>query len=248
METKRWYYAIDDDNKIAISEDDLRTLFKTGKLGMNTLVWTETKTSWKPANEYEEFKSIKNRGLETDEDNHIKAAFTQIDNEIKYIRPWKRFIARMIDYVIYIFSLMLIHDFVNIYIMHIKLKLPALIFYASLWLWIFIEAILLSVFGTTPGKWLLNIFIKDVNNDRMRFDNALIRSLNVFIKGFGMGIPIINFFAIIISYNHLLRDGKSSWDIEDGNILIFKEVGLVRSAFIAIMVLVLISLLDSYYF
>jgi uncharacterized RDD family membrane protein YckC len=84
-----------------------------------------------------------------------------------------------------------------------------------LFLWNFVEAFLLSTWGTTLGKWLLGTSVRDIRGNKLTYNAALSRSFQVWIKGLGLGIPIISFLTIINSYYKLTgKFGKTSWDFQ----------------------------------
>ena len=73
------------------------------------------------------------------------------------IRPWVRYAARMIDVMFWAFPAGML---IGVFAPHLLSDEPGSD-YALGWLvvvmWVFVEPLCLSVFGTTPGKWLLRI-------------------------------------------------------------------------------------------
>jgi hypothetical protein len=80
--------------------------------------------------------------------------------------------------------------------------------------WVFIDGFLLSLFGTTPGKWLFRIKITDSLGRMLTLPVAFRRSIAVWLLGFGAGIPIVNLITQLVAYNKLKKDGITSWDRE----------------------------------
>lgn len=78
--------------------------------------------------------------------------------------------------------------------------------------WVFVEAIMLSTWGTTPGKWIFRITLRDSNGEKLTFPNALKRSILVFFNGVGIGLPIVFLVASILSYIDFSRKGITNWD------------------------------------
>lgn len=66
--------------------------------------------------------------------------------------------------------------------------------------WVFIEALLLSSFQTTPGKWLFKTNIALSSGAPISFSQALSRSLKVWWRGFGTGFPIAAMITMIIAH------------------------------------------------
>jgi hypothetical protein len=74
------------------------------------------------------------------------------------------------------------------------------------------EALLLSTWGKTPGKWLFRIALKNASNTKLNFTTAFKRTGAVWLKGFCFGIPPISWIATIIAYKKLKKNGITSWD------------------------------------
>lgn len=140
------------------------------------------------------------------------------------VHPWIRYWARYIDIVA--FSLVF-GVFLAIFIPSALESSDYLLTILILFVWIFAESALLSSWGTTPGKWLLRIKLAGPNG-KPEFSKALNRSFAVWLKGLGLGIPIISLFTLISSYNHLTKEGITSWD-RDGNFTVSHEkIGVIR--------------------
>ena len=86
---------------------------------------------------------------------------------------------------------------------------------------LFIEAILLQVFGTTLGKFLFGIHLKE----RVGFLVIVTRTFNVGLKGLALGLPFVGFFTAWIQYRHLVRKGHTTYDEKDRPFLQIKAMG-----------------------
>jgi len=164
---------------------------------------------------------------------------------VHQVRPWVRYWARYIDIIIFaiVFSVFLA-IFMPSVLETSDIVLGILIAFA----WVFAESVLLSTWGTTPGKWLLRVSLSGPNGNSIDFSTALNRSFVVWFRGFGMGIPIILLFTLISSYSHLTKEGTTSWD-RDGHFTVSHgEVGVIRimvAVIIFISFLILIGLAES---
>ena len=139
-------------------------------------------------------------------------------------RPWIRYWARYIDIVA--FSLVF-GIFLGIFIPSVLESSNIFLTILILFVWIFAESSLLSSWGTTPGKWLLRINLAGPNG-KPEFSAALNRSFAVWLKGLGLGIPIISLFTLISSYNHLTKEGVTPWD-KDGHFTVTHgKIGVIR--------------------
>jgi hypothetical protein len=68
-----------------------------------------------------------------------------------------------------------------------------------------VEGVLLSTWGTTPGKWLLRITLLDSTGNKLKFSAALSRSLYVWAWGLGIGFPYATVVAELFAYLDLQR-------------------------------------------
>ena len=100
---------------------------------------------------------------------------------------------------------------------------PASLYYLSFCLYPFAEAFALYRFGTTPGKKIHGVSVVSVN-ERLSFKAALIRSLTVFVCGFGMFLPYVSLIAPVVC---LIVYGKRQtmiWDVRSGTATVGRPV------------------------
>jgi len=76
----------------------------------------------------------------------------------------------------------------------------------------FLEAISLHLFGTTPGKLLLRVKVKKIGGGRIPLRTAIKRSFTVWWRGIGLWIPGISLIAMIIAQTVFLKNGSTPWD------------------------------------
>jgi hypothetical protein len=88
-----------------------------------------------------------------------------------------------------------------------------------IFLWNFIEAGLIVIWGTTLGKWLLSISVHDQQDSRLNYNQSLGRVMRVYWRGMGIGFPIVNIITQIIAYRELKQNGKTTWD-RDSNVIV----------------------------
>lgn len=124
------------------------------------------------------------------------------------VNPWIRCIGRFFDYSLFCLFLLFFRKF--FVVDHAQYWIPFEYF-----IWIPIEAVLLSTWGTTPGKFFLKTQLKAGKRKKLDFVAALRRSFSVWFRGMGMGIPLFNFFCLLIAYNKLKVLQITSWDRDD---------------------------------
>lgn len=134
--------------------------------------------------------------------------------------PWRRYFARAMDLslvtlVVYLILALVFHANLS--------NLNGLAEWAlGLLGWLLLvplEALCLSRWGTTPGKWLMGLRLEHVNGQLLRFEDAAWRVCRVFIKGEGLILPIYNLYRLWKSYK-AVSDGEGvEWD-EDVTIIV----------------------------
>ena len=135
----------------------------------------------------------------------------QLDqDELPRVRaPWRRWFARSMDYSLYA---ALVHIFVyvvgGVSPLHENSGWESLAYLLMAYLlMLFIEPLLLSRFGTTPGKALLGLYVQDINGGRLRYSEALDRTASMMWRGQGWGIPVYGWIREWKCYS-AVSDGK----------------------------------------
>ncbi len=149
----------------------------------------------------------------------------------KWTRPWIRFWARMLDYSLLTYALFFLSGLFHIPFFIVS---PMFLPFVGTFLWIFIEALLLSTWGRTPGKWLFRIFVHVEGGSRPTYAQALARSFGVWWMGMGAGLPIISLITMIVANVKLSNLGKASWDRLYSFDVEHKKIGFFRT-FIAVL-------------
>ena len=75
-----------------------------------------------------------------------------------------------------------------------------------------VSGLVLGFVGTTPGKTIFGVRVRTLDGKPIGAMNGLSRDFTIFIKGFGLGIPLVSFVTLILSYLRLNRDKVMSWD------------------------------------
>lgn len=84
--------------------------------------------------------------------------------------------------------------------------------FAGFLLWAFIEANLLSLFGTTPGKWLFSIQLTNPGGKKPDLLDTFKRSIHVWWRGLGAGCVIVMPFTLIDCVVSIIRNHSIHWD------------------------------------
>lgn len=151
---------------------------------------------------------------------------TEIVSVPNPVRPWVRYWARVFDtYLFCIFGGVILAFIAPQFLeKQNDLALGMMFLFA----WVFVEALLLSSFQTTPGKWLFKVKISLTSGEPINFSQALERSFKVWWRGLGTGFPIASMITTIIAYVRLTRNGITSWDKDDGFSVTHENIGVPR--------------------
>ena len=146
-----------------------------------------------------------------------------VEDEIPKVKaPWQRYFARSFDLMLYtnLWHLILEYGF------HVNVgKMGAWAsFFSSLIplvLMFLVEPVLLQIWGTTPGKWLLGMRVTDIDERKLKMDEAQIRTLIVMWYGMGLNLPIYNLYRKWKSYQICMDGRMQEW--EETSIILQKE-------------------------
>jgi hypothetical protein len=79
--------------------------------------------------------------------------------------------------------------------------------------WFAIEAVLIHLWGTTPGKALLGIRVLQADGRSPAAGASLWRSLRVWMMGLGLGMPLVVILCQGLSWWISRRLGRPLWDV-----------------------------------
>jgi hypothetical protein len=131
---------------------------------------------------------------------------------ITHVNPWIRCLARFLDYSLFFLTLLLTR---KLYHGQLPFGLYERLIPFEFFVWIPFETLLLSVWGSTPGKFFLKTKLKMGRKTKLDLATSLRRSFAVWFRGLGMGIAGLNLFCMIIAYNKLKLLKITSWDRDD---------------------------------
>jgi DNA-binding transcriptional MerR regulator/uncharacterized RDD family membrane protein YckC len=129
--------------------------------------------------------------------------------------PWRRYFARMLDISIYSTA----WAAVLALCLHINLTrrsgiLDYLDIIIAALLMLFLEPLLLRLFGTTPGKWIFGLYLEDETGRRPDYGAGLFRTWGVIGAGLGYYIPIYNLVRLWKSYKRCRDNEPEPWEDE----------------------------------
>ena len=146
-----------------------------------------------------------------EEDKTTPVVVPAADAYQKVRAPWRRFFARYFDLTLYsaiwvALGFALLQKGPATETGSAWMSAGSLV---SLILMILIEPLLLKVWGTTPGKWLLGLSVRNNTGSKLTYGEGFYRTLQALWYGIGFTIPIFN----------LVRGYKCYYDCTDGKTL-----------------------------
>jgi len=226
---------------------------REGALKGDELAWRKGSPEWQPLKSMEEFAPYWPLTVEqiAQADAARRLARVALDTP----QPWLRFWARMVDYVWFVFALSFV---VGPFLPQPEAVMEWSrqyrswgILIGSMWplLYTPLEAWCLSHFGTTPGKALLHIRVRNDKDEFPSFQQALRRSLLIYIKGLGLAFWFVPLFTMSYCRIRLLQTGTTSWDhdcqtrVEHGEPEVWRYLVLAALIFLILAVMVVSTLL-----
>ncbi len=77
-----------------------------------------------------------------------------------------------------------------------------------------LEPLLLKLFGTTAGKWVLGLSVSAEDGGRLTYSDALYRTWQAMWGGWGCGLPVYMFFPLYRSYYDCIEGKTLPWEYE----------------------------------
>lgn len=83
--------------------------------------------------------------------------------------------------------------------------------------WFAIEAVLIHRFGTTPGKWLLDLRVINPDGRKLDLTESIRRASRVMVFGIGLGWYLLSWVCQVMAFITTRKLGKSLWDQAGGH-------------------------------
>lgn len=106
---------------------------------------------------------------------------------------------------------------------------------------ILIDALCLAAFGQTVGRAVAGIRVIKTSGERLTVSEAVNRNLQVYVKGLGLGIPLISLVTLLNAYGKISTDQETSWDESVETRVIGESASLARTILTAILYVLAIA-------
>ena len=237
---KQWFYSEDGRQKGPVSEERLREMHRNGDLRDDSLVWTDGMAEWRAVASIPGWEPSPYASPAPPPDAEaVPVNWDGYEASGPQARPWVRYWARFLDTALAVLAFGLLAGAAAPFLM----DLPGLVLgMVMLGGTLLSEPMCFALFGTTPGKALLNVRVRNRDGTRLSFGRAFGRRLSVLIRGEGLGIPVIAVFTQILAYSRLKKHGATSWDEHSGFVVSHREIEVWRWMVLAALVFGFLSL------
>jgi uncharacterized RDD family membrane protein YckC len=232
-----WYYKQGDQKCGPLIESDLVELIETGVLHTDTLVWTRELSRWTVASDVTGLFASASKPPLLSNALPPRSFLDAPDYTISgnQCRPWVRVFARAMDFLLYIILLQVVFASANELVLYILVCT-----FVFLLTYLFVEPAMLVAWGSTPGKFLFGVRVRNSDGSKLSYAKALSRTYKVVFRGIACGLGIFALFYLIRSYSRLMKEGITSWD-EDGEIEVSHQIiGLWRTIVIILIFIAII--------
>ena len=128
--------------------------------------------------------------------------------------PFRRLFARWFDVLLYMLLFYSMVRFVGYNLLE-AMRSPLAPFYFLPF--VLLEAIVLHLTKTTPGKFLLGLRVVTPEEEALCLRVALVRSLRVYILGLGLMVLPLTVICHIYCLGYLMRSKEAPWDAASQN-------------------------------
>lgn len=199
------------------SDYEIRSQLRSGELRPDTPAWFQGQDGWHPLREIEVLKELLPEdasidGIPFDREVLAGGLFANRPPPLpQQAMLGRRFWARWFDlqwYMTFFWAALALSG-ADVYgaLKNLWLDMALLI------PWFLIEAVLLHRFGTTPGKALLGLQVRNADGSALMLGAALRRCLRVLISGIGLGWGLLSLLCQGMSWFFARRTGRTMWDI-----------------------------------
>lgn len=134
--------------------------------------------------------------------------------------PWRRFFARVLDdlfysYLWYLVLILVFKENPATSGTFFRILNTVIVFVLTY----FFEPLQLSAFGTTLGKFILGLSVRDNNDRKLSYKEAQTRTFQVLWHGCGLHLPIYSLFRYWKSYNTCICHDTLPWEYDSNLIL-----------------------------
>ena len=213
------YYLLKDGNRTGpYKVFQIVEMLRSRQVDESDLAWCSEVDGWTPLKEMPPLEGLI-EGVEEEIDRSVAAEVVRRskDDAKTGSQAWMRFVARIVDTWLAYQVVALIAVAAGLFTAEVVYLKSDLLIHTALAVfssygWVFAEAWMIARWGTTPGKFMLNLRVVTDSGEILTFAQSMRRSMSVWVRGFGMGIPLVQILTYVASYFYLRQDGVTPWD------------------------------------
>lgn len=126
--------------------------------------------------------------------------------------PWQRFFARLLDAQIYRSLWVLILPALGFNMLKSSRGSVLFLELLTLGTMFLLEPLLLSRFGTTPGKWLFGLRVTSPDGRRLTYAEGRERTAYLFWYGIRLNLPFFRLYRLYVSYTDEQQEKELPWE------------------------------------
>lgn len=149
--------------------------------------------------------------------------------------PWPRYWARMLDLLVGTAILAFVAGLLWPALFAGENTNFSLIALALIPVSLFLEAGVLALVGTTPGKAIAGIRVQTFDLERPSFQTLIARNMRIWLFGLALGIPLIALATLSHNHRKVANGDSTSWDEEAGTRVFATRSSLVRTSIVAVL-------------
>ncbi|SDI05255.1 MerR family transcriptional regulator [Proteiniclasticum ruminis] len=140
--------------------------------------------------------------------------YFNVDFEIPHVfEPIRRFAARTLDMALYGTLIVFLNYFIRgEYSPTDSLSYTFQNILTILVMIMILEPIQLKLFKRTFGKWIMGLYIENLNGSALSYEDSFRRTLHVLVRGMGLFIPLADLISLGSSFDKLRKGEILSWD------------------------------------
>lgn len=104
---------------------------------------------------------------------------------------------------------------------------------------VLLETVFVRTLGTTPGKAMLGVSVRDYRGKRLSFSTAFRRALFVMVLGLGCFAPTLTLLALFFSWWWVRRFGFTPWDRKLGTTDVLNDSLTLRKVVMTLALIIL---------
>lgn len=250
QESVRWFYRRPNGAEDGPFErESLVALLAAGVLCDKTLVKKAESEEWRPISElFGDSADGSPPASSIDRPTYLERV---VEAGGESTHPWRRYFAKLIDlstlglyaWVGVMFGLGFALAAIDAGSVIRFLEKPIVNGVTALIVWTPLDALCLSAFGNTPGRWLFGIRVRTSDGGNLSFPVAFRRSILVSGVGMGMSIVPLALIGAAFAYHRLRTKGETFWDAATESVVTHSEWGVWRAIVCSLAVLFAVAII-----